>query len=213
MTKKWGPMGWATLHSVAAAYPDSPSEYEKEMLSRWIKSFSETILCPSCMKHFADMFGDYERKHPDWRNSRKNFSQFVFRAHNTVNARTHKPILTFAQCMEALQSIMPTAADATQIRREYLVYIRTDWMRNMTLTGISSFSKIKELNMIESDYWGVQTFVWEDILAFGGGMNVSPISEQLSVLNSTSNIPKLTAPTGGFSLKLSGRVGQLRSLR
>jgi hypothetical protein len=213
MTKKWGPMGWATLHSVAAAYPDSPSEYEKEMLSRWIKSFCETILCPSCMKHFADMLSDYERKHPDWRNSRKNFMQFVFRAHNTVNVRTRKPVFTFAQSMEALRSIMPTDAAATQIRREYLVYIRGDWMRNMTLTGISSFSKIKELNMIENDYWGVQTFKWEDILAFGGDIIVSPISEQLSVLNSTPNIPKLTAPQNGFSLKLSGRVGQLRTLR
>lgn len=86
-------------------------------------------------------------------------------------------------------------------------------MRNMTLTGISSFSKIKELNMIENDYWGVQTFKWEDILAFGGDIIVSPISEQLSVLNSTPNIPKLTAPQNGFSLKLSGRVGQLRTLR
>jgi hypothetical protein len=213
MTKKWGPMGWVTLHSVAAAYPDSPSEYEKEMLSRWIKSFRDTILCPSCMKHFTDMLGNYELKHPDWRNSRKNFMQFVFRAHNTVNVRTHKPVYSFAQSMEALRTIIPTDTSATQVRRDYLLYIRSDWMRNMTLTGISSFSKIKELNLIEQDYWGTRTFSWDDILELGGDINVSPISEQLSVLNSTPNIPKLTAPTGGFSLKLSGRVGLLRSLR
>jgi hypothetical protein len=213
MTKKWGPLGWATLHSVAAAYPDSPTEYEKEMLSRWIKSFNETILCPSCMKHFADMLSDYAQKHPDWRNSRKDFSQFVFRAHNTVNVRTRKPVYTFKQSIEQMRAIMPSAAAATQVRREYLVYIRTDWMRNMTLTGISSFAKIKELNLIESDYWGTRTFTWDDLLPFEAAINVAPISEQLSVLNSTPNVPKLTAPTKGFNLKLSGRVGQLRSLR
>jgi FAD-linked sulfhydryl oxidase len=213
MTKKWGPLGWATLHSAAAAYPDSPTEYEKEMLSRWIKSFNETILCPSCMKHFADMLGDYAQKHPDWRNSRKNFSQFVFRAHNTVNVRTRKPVYTFQQSIEQLRASMPSAAAATQLRRQYLVYIRSDWMRNMTLTGISSFAKIKELNLIESDYWGTRTFTWDDLLPFEGAINVAPISEQLSVLTSTPNVPKLTAPTKGFNLKLSGRVGQLRSLR
>lgn len=213
MTKKWGPLGWATLHSVAAAYPDSPTEYEKEMLSRWIKSFNETILCPSCMKHFADMLGDYAQKHPDWRNSRKDFSQFVFRAHNTVNVRTRKPVYTFQQSIEHLRTSMPSAAAATQLRRQYLVYIRSDWMRNMTLTGISSFAKIKELNLIESDYWGTRTFTWDDLLPHEAAINVAPISEQLSVLTSTPNVPKLTAPTKGFNLKLSGRVGQLRSLR
>jgi FAD-linked sulfhydryl oxidase len=213
MTKKWGPLGWATLHSAAAAYPDSPTEYEKEMLSRWIKSFYETILCPSCMKHFADMLGDYAQKHPDWRNSRKDFSQFVFRAHNTVNVRTRKPVYTFKQSIEQLRASMPSAAVATQRRREYLVYIRADWMRNMTLTGISSFTKIKELNLIENDYWGTRTFEWDDLLPFEAAITVAPISEQLSVLNSTPNVPKLTAPSKGFNLKLSGRVGQLRSLR
>ena len=213
MTKKWGPMGWATLHSVAACYPDSPSEYEKEMLSRWIKSFAETILCPSCMKHFVDMLSDYEQKHPDWRNSRRNFAQFVFRAHNTVNVRTRKPVYTFQQSMDELRRIIPTAEAATVARREYLVYIRTDWMRNMTLSGISSFTKLKELNTIEEEYWGRRTFAWDDLLQFEATTTVSPISEQLSVLNSTPNVPKLTPPKSGFNLKLSGRIGQLKSLR
>ena len=34
MTKRWGPLGWATLHSIAALYPNSPSDYEKQMILR-----------------------------------------------------------------------------------------------------------------------------------------------------------------------------------
>ena len=212
MTNKWGPMGWATLHSVAACYPDNPSEYEKEMLSRWIKSFGETILCPACLKHFADMLSNYTSKYPNWRDSRKHFCQFVFRAHNTVNVRTHKPVYTFRQSIDELQKVFPSS-EVINVRRAYLVYIRSDWMKNMTIAGVSSFSKLKELNAIENDYWGTKTFEWTDLLQYEPTMNVSPISEHLSVLNSTPNIPKMTAPAGGFSLKLSGKIGRLSSLR
>lgn len=164
------------------------------------------------MKHFAEMLSNYEQKNPTWRDSRKNFCQFVFRAHNTVNVRTRKPVYTFRQGIEELQRGFPSD-DVINTRRAYLVYIRSDWMRNMTIAGIASFAKLKELNLIESEYWGTKTFDWADLLQFEASTNVSPIGEQLSVLNSTPNIPKMIPPAGGFNLKLSGKLGRLSSLR
>jgi len=214
MTKIWGPLGWATLHSVAACYPDSPTDSEKDMLLRWISAFRETILCPSCQAHFAGMFSSYTQKYPHWWNSRKDFCEFVFRAHNTVNARTQKRVYGFQESIAELEKVYP-ASRCAEIRRFYLSYIRQDWMKNITIEGISSFTKIKELNLIESEYWGRKTFAWKDLLHFESETNIAPLAEHLSVLTTTPGIPKITAPAKGFSLKLGagGKIGGLRSLR
>lgn len=215
MTKLWGPLGWATLHSVAACYPDSPSDSEKQMLLRWISAFRETILCPSCQAHFAGMFDSYIHKYPHWWDSRKDFCEFVFRAHNTVNARTQKKVYSFSESIAELEKVYP-ASRCAEVRRFYLSYIRQDWMKNITIEGISSFTKIKELNMIEAEYWGRKTsFAWKDLLQFESAMNVAPLAEHMSVLNSAPGIPKIIAPAKGYSLKLGGgmKIGGLRSLR
>ena len=207
-------MGWATMHSIAALYPDSPSDYEKQMLLRWVHSFCETILCPSCQAHFAGMFDSYIRNYPHWWDSRKDVCEFVFRAHNTVNVRTRKRAYSFRESIAELEKVYP-ASRCAEIRRFYLTYIRQDWMKNITIEGISSFTKIKELNTIEAEYWGRKTFEWTDLLAFEGSINVAPLAEHMSVLNSTPGVPRITAPAKGFSLKLGGggKIGGLRSLR
>lgn len=204
-------MGWATLHSIAALYPDSPSDYEKQMIFRWFRSFRESILCPSCQAHFESMFDSYTRRYPYWWNSRKDLCEFVFRAHNTVNMRTHKKIYTLSESLAELAVVFP-AARCADVRRAYLLYIRQDWMKNITIEGISSFAKIRELNTIESEYWGRKTFAWEDLAVFEGSINTSPLSEHVSVLG----VQRITAsPARGFSLKLGGggKIGGLRSLR
>ena len=213
MTKRWGPLGWATLHSIAALYPDSPSEYEKHMLLRWMFAFRDTILCPSCQSHFSEMFDSYTRTRPHWCDSRKDLSEFIFRAHNTVNARTQKPVYSFKESVAELERVFP-AARSTEFRRSYLLYIRHDWMRNMTIDGIKSFSKIRELNLIESEVWEKRdAFAWTDLLQFEGVITVSVLQEQpVKSAIGAPIIPKLTEPAKGFSLKV-GKIGGLRSLR
>lgn len=214
MTKAWGPLGWATLHSIAALYPDFPSNNEKQMIFRWVMAFRDTILCPSCQSHFSGMFDSYIHKYPHWADSRKDLSEFVFRAHNTVNARTNRKVYSFAESLEELERVFPASRSA-EIRRAYLLYIRQDWMKNITIEGIASFTKIKELNAIESDYWGRKSFAWSDLSPFEGFITVSPLIEHLSVLNSSLDTPRITAPARGYNLRIGGggKIGGLRSLR
>jgi Erv1 / Alr family len=208
-------LGWATLHSIAVLYPDSPTNDEKQMILRWFIAFRDTILCPSCQAHFSGMFDSYIHRYPYWWNSRRDLSEFVFRAHNTVNARTNAKVYAFSESLEELERVFPAYRSA-EIRRAYLLYIRQDWMKNITIEGIASFTKIKELNVIESEYWGRKSFAWGDLSRFEGLINVSPLIEHLSVLNSIPGIPRITEPGRGFSLKLGvgkGKIGGLRSLR
>ena len=206
MTKGWGPLGWATLHSISALYPDNPSALEQEMFSRWLVSFTQTILCPSCMKHFSDAVAAYTHMNPTWKSSRRGVVEFVMRAHNSVNSRNHRKMYTFAESITELEKILPSALAPTR-RQEYLSYIRSDWMKNMTIEGISTAPKIRELNMIEENYW-YELYVFSDI-------NVSPIANVSSSLTNSGGalIPRLSMPQGGFRLKTFGRIGPLSSLR
>lgn len=214
MTKAWGPLGWATLHTIAALYPDFPSQFEVELLNRFLVSFTNTILCPSCLQHFTEMLALYTQRYPNWKNSRRTVCEFVFRAHNTVNKRTHKKIYTLEESIAELQTLFPDAEAAKVKRQQYLVYIRSDWMKNMTLTGISAAPKLKELNTIEEEYWSKRSFSWGDIRQLGD-LNVSPINEQASLLASGGSIiPKISMPvSGGFKLRNIGKIGPLSSLR
>ena len=191
MTKGWGPLGWATLHSIAALYPDSPSENEKQLLSHWMVSFNETILCPSCLKHFHEMLVEYTYKYPNWMSSRRTVVEFVFRAHNTVNLRLNKKVYTFDEAIAELRTFLPED-QATARRREYLVYIRGDWIRNMTLSGISVVPKLKELNNVESDYWGMRSLSWSDLLQFSD-INMMPLHNRTSTISSNPIIPKMSS--------------------
>jgi hypothetical protein len=211
MTKLWGPLGWMTLHSISACYPDNPSSYEKELITRWFNLFKGTIVCPSCMEHFEEMFEGYIQRNPNWNASRRNLLEFVFRAHNTVNTRIYKKIYTFDESIHELKKILPEET-ASQKRREYLVFIRTDWMHNMTLQGIANAPRLKELFLIEDSYWSKRSFAWDDLLQFSN-INTSPLIHNLSVLNSTPNIPKIVAPSKHFSALKIGKVGRLSSLR
>ena len=76
MTKLWGPLGWMTLHSVSAIYPESPSQEEKVLLNSFVEAFKETITCPTCKNHFTRMFHTYKIIHPEWNSSR--FDLFLF---------------------------------------------------------------------------------------------------------------------------------------
>jgi len=214
MTKAWGPLGWLTLHTIAALYPDFPSQFELELLNRFLESFTQTILCPSCLQHFTDMLALYTQRYPGWKTSRRTVCEFVFRAHNTVNQRTHKKLYTLEESIAELSTLMPDVQAARVKRQQYLVYIRSDWMKNMTLNGISSAPKIRELNTIEEEYWSKRSFSWSDISALEGIM-ISPIQERSSTTSSgDSVIPRITMPmSGGFKLGNIGKIGPRSALR
>ena len=211
MTKGWGPLGWATLHSISALYPDNPSDLEQEMFSRWLLSFTATILCPSCMQHFTDATAAYTMINPSWKSSRRGVLEFVMRVHNSVNARNRGRVYSFTDSMAELAVFLPEDMAAAR-RREYLAYIRNDWMRNMTLAGISTAPKLRELNTIEDSYWSKRSFRWSDLSIFSD-INVSPLSNPTSALSSSGTfIPRLN-PSSTFTFRNIGKIGPRLALR
>lgn len=126
------------------------------------------------MKHFKKMFADYTAAYPQWNTSRKELTLFVLRAHNTVNARQNYTVHSVDDAFKLLKTnVDPQKAEA--IRQSYILYIRKDWGRDTTMSGISSVKYIKELLMAETDYWSKRTFDWDDVYRIVSNESISPI--------------------------------------
>jgi hypothetical protein len=164
------------------------------------------------MKHFAEATAAYSMINPRWKSGRRGVVEFVLRAHNSVNVRNHRKVYSFADSMAELAVFLPEDT-ATAKRHEYLIYIRNDWMKNITIDGISTAPRLKELNTIEDSYWSRRSFTWSDLSQFSD-VNVMPLPAASSSLTpGGSFVPRLSMPNGAFKLRNIGKIGPLSSLR
>lgn len=153
MTSFWGPLGWMTLHSVSCLYPETPTAEDKQILTKYLESFRESISCPSCHGHFTSMVNMYKKTYPKWLDSRYDFFLFVCRAHNTVNRRLDKPILPTAyDCLKTFQSNVKVTS-AKQYRQSYLNYLTRNWSKEQSGESFMKLAQVREMRKIEEQYW------------------------------------------------------------
>jgi len=164
MTSIWGPLGWMTLHSVASLYPDKPSEAERQLMIKWLDLFRDTITCPSCQGHFAELLGQYRAQFPNMLYSRNDFMIFTLRAHNVVNRRLNKPVYPTVQaCFEQLRNNVKNTT--TQgFRITYTNHITRHWRSFQDASGLSAMKKIHEIKKIEINYMAARSNQFEEII-------------------------------------------------
>jgi hypothetical protein len=200
MTAVWGPLGWMTLHSVSALYPEAPTPSEKQLLATWLDLFRDTITCPSCRGHFTELLSTYRRKFPELLDSRQTFMVFAFRAHNAVNRRLNKPVYaTVEECMATLQGAIKTRT-ARDYRGAYLLHITRHWSGWRDVTGITALRKIAEMNKIESTYFAprdinLQVTLAPDVVVLPRGVLESGPGEAAPT-SAPPVLPRFAPPTG-----------------
>lgn len=211
MTAVWGPLGWMTLHSVSALYPEAPTPSEKQLVSTWIDLFRDTITCPTCKSHFTDMLATYRRKFPDLFDSRQAFMVFAFRAHNAVNRRLNKPVYgTVEDCMATLHAAIKTRS-ARDYRAAYLAHITRHWSGWRDVSGIAALRKIAEMNKIESSYFAprdvnLRVTPAPDVVVLPRGVLESGAGEATPA-SAPPILPRFAPPTG---FRISGNGIRLR---
>lgn len=152
MAKIWGPMGWITLHSIAASYPENPSFQLRQVTSGFLDKFAETITCRFCKDHFTAMLLTYRRNHPEFLDSRRDFFLFTVRAHNTVNKRLDKPIIqSVADSLQILKDATKLVSPS-QFRLNYFSYLVRNWMHELGSDGRIFSGVAKEMRKI-NEVW------------------------------------------------------------
>jgi hypothetical protein len=209
-----------TLHSISTSYPEAPTIAEKQLVSSWLDMFRDTITCPHCRDHFAEMLANSRRVFPNFLNSRQDFAIFVFRIHNAVNRRLRKPVYeNVAACMERLRENVKLRP-AKEYRVAYLNHISRFWKTLQDVSGLIAVKKINEMRRIEGEYFGPKDTnfaveIREDIVIVPRGVLEKDAPD--TVPRVTAPVPRIVArpqesdrvpsrmPTGvGFKMTASG---------
>ena len=161
MTSIWGPMGWMTLHSISAAYPDSPTDADRDILNQFMDSFANTIACEICRNHFRGLFLTYRQNIPSWSSSKKELFMMVCRLHNNVNKRLDKPVpKTIAECISLLQNAT-TYTSQSEFRKKYLAYISGEFRGQQGFHASIFIEKMKKIN---NEYWTSREVAFSDLV-------------------------------------------------
>lgn len=83
-----GRHSWTLLHSIAAYYPDNPTEEEKQYALDFLNGFAHLYPCKACREHLQKSM----KKYPPNVNSRKEFMLYLCTIHNIVNRTLLKPV-------------------------------------------------------------------------------------------------------------------------
>lgn len=89
----WGPQAWHFLHTVAAAYPETPTEQEMKCAYVFVLSLATMLPCEYCKKHFRTMLESINMCPANFQ-SRETFFKLIWQLHNNVNERLDKPKLS-----------------------------------------------------------------------------------------------------------------------
>lgn len=200
MTSIWGPLGWMTLHSVASLYPNTPTEAERLLMVKWLDLFRDTITCPSCQGHFAELLGSYRAQFPNMLYSRRDFLLFTFRAHNSVNKRIGKPVYgTVKECFDLLRKNVQFNKSQS-FRITYTNHITRHWRTFQDASGMAAMKKINEIKKIEMQYMAARTNEFEEIIPEDNLIFSTGVEEPHRPILSR-NAPRLVMTATGMRLR------------
>lgn len=187
-TKIWGPLGWMTLHSVSAIYPENPTSADRLLIEEFIGAFRETIACPYCKTHFTNMFNKYRQLHPEWSSNRQSLFMFICRAHNTVNRRLDKPLYkTVSECIETLKNATSIKSPA-EFRKAYLDYLTSNWGRQPDGEGFMMMGLVRKMIKINTEYFNPRDVKYSEIVIRDENV-LEFIPEDSSKYRAIANVP------------------------
>lgn len=204
-TKIWGPLGWMTLHSVSAIYPEQPTPADKALIQEFISSFRETISCPYCKTHFTGMLNRYTSTHPQWNSSRQELFLFICRAHNTVNRRLDKPVYkTVEECLTTLKNATKNTTPA-QFRKAYLDYLTRNWSRQTDAEGFMMMGYVRKMIKINEEYLNPRETTYDSLVVQEGNV-LEFIEEDIRKYRASLAVPD---PIRYRNIKIGFRSGSL----
>jgi hypothetical protein len=100
-----GPSLWASIHNIARAY--EPTAEKQAAMRAFLSSLAVLLPCGVCGQHFGALAptAPVDSKH--------SLFKWTVDTHNAVNARLHKPVLSYASAVQAVRAIGSKAPTAT----------------------------------------------------------------------------------------------------
>ena len=97
----WGPPAWKFLHIVALAYPDNPTEYEKQSYKNFYTVIKDILPCKLCGEHYSQHLINHPLNDIIL-SSRENLVKWTIDIHNEVNKLNNKTVYGYDKAIELI---------------------------------------------------------------------------------------------------------------
>lgn len=97
----WGPHGWKFIHYITLAYPDKPTDDEKNNYKRFFESMAFVLPCSICSNHYTENL----KLHPlneETLSSRSKLVKWSIDMHNEVNKKNGKKVLSYEDAVHLI---------------------------------------------------------------------------------------------------------------
>jgi len=84
--KQWGPKLWKSLHYIAYAFPEQPTEAQQQAAQSLFQALAHLLPCAKCRTHYANHLAET----PPQVESRQALARYVNELHNKVNEHLGK---------------------------------------------------------------------------------------------------------------------------
>lgn len=86
----WGKYFWKTMHYVTFAYPDNPTNDDKQKIIIFITAIANVLPCVACRDHFNQLLKEFPLNDFVLQN-KKNLILWLHLMHNIINKQIDKP--------------------------------------------------------------------------------------------------------------------------
>lgn len=82
--RTWGRVTWQSMHCIADAYPEQPSDADKAAYRNWFMSLQQVLPCRGCRDHFKENLVQAGGLTEEVLSSRYKFRNFMSTFHDCV---------------------------------------------------------------------------------------------------------------------------------
>ena len=97
--EEWGSSAWKFMHYITIAYPDNPTNIDKQNMKSFFSSINNILPCEKCRLNFSRHLITYPLNN-ETLSSRFNLVNWLINIHNEVNKLNGKKILSYDEVMQ-----------------------------------------------------------------------------------------------------------------
>ena len=94
----WGPGAWKLIHYAALAYPENPTNEDKQNYMNFFTSLQYILPCPACAKNFKKNLEKFPLR--ESLDNNKTLFQWTVDIHNEVNKESNKKEYSYEEALE-----------------------------------------------------------------------------------------------------------------
>ena len=119
-TNFWGPHIWLTLHTIAAKYPQNPTNDNKYTMTNFLYSIAKLLPCPQCSNHFIYILNNgiistITKLDTNVLKSNYTLSKWLYLFHDYINKAKGKKSPTFETVIGLMNSKIINNKDKIKI--------------------------------------------------------------------------------------------------